>query len=238
MSLKPIINDSNALDNKSLNIYANSVTANDFIGLGTIVDPNIICETIACSVVGEFTGDFIASGNTCSLRGGNMPSSTATTAGWLLTNTDGLGNLQWTDASALFPSTDFPSSGNTTQTLTVAGAGSAISPNVSFLYILVGDIMTFSGEFAIDTSATGDFIEIDVSLPLGKKPVALNTHITCSGGVGTKDDPTTNVIGINSGTGVSANNLGITLSPVQGTTFTAKTGIICSFSGTAQVVNI
>ena len=37
MSLKPILNDSDALDNKSLNLYANTITANNINGLDGLI---------------------------------------------------------------------------------------------------------------------------------------------------------------------------------------------------------
>ena len=231
MSLKPITND-DALENKSLNLYANSITANEINGAGTVDFKDIVCETLEC------TDSFVTTGNTCQLRGGNFPSSTSTTAGYLLTNTDGTGNLQWTDATQLFPSHRFPVAGIFTSTVSATGAGSVVVSTSDMAFNLVGNVMTCSGTFAINTAATGQFIEIDLTLPLGKKPVSNFCNATCTGGVGTKNDPTKNVMSINSGVGVAVNNLGITLSPVQGTTFTVQTGIICGYTAVLQVNDI
>lgn len=236
MSLKPIT-EIEGLANKSLNLYANSVNANEISG-STIDLENIQCETLDVANLAEIN-DLVATGNTCQLRGGNMPSSTSTTAGYLLTNTDGTGNLQWTDATQLFPSSSFPVAGIFTSTVSASGAGSVISASSDMAFNLVGSVMTCSGTFAIDTTATGDFIEIDLTLPLSKKPKTdAFSNATCSGGVGTKDNPAKNVISINSGQGVSVNNLGITLSPVQGTTFTAQTGIICCYTAVIHIEDI
>jgi len=86
MSIKPIINDTTALDNKSLNIYANSISVN------TLDIVNISCTNITSTGLGTFN-DITATGDVV-LKGNQIPVAT-TTPGFILQNTDGSGDLQW-----------------------------------------------------------------------------------------------------------------------------------------------
>jgi hypothetical protein len=67
MSINPIINRVDAINNKSLNIIGNSATVNNLIASDNVL-----------------------------LKGNQIPAST-TTAGFILQNTDGLGSLNWVD---------------------------------------------------------------------------------------------------------------------------------------------
>ena len=54
MSIKPILNDADALNDKSLNLYANSIVANHIEADGDIDFKDIVCETITSTVKGDF----------------------------------------------------------------------------------------------------------------------------------------------------------------------------------------
>lgn len=238
MSLKPIT-ESDALNDKSLNLYANTITANEINGGGTVDFKDIECETIICSVDGEFTGDFVATGAVCQLRGGNMPSSTSTSAGYLLTNTDGTGNLQWTDASALFPASVFPLSGTWSPTCTTASTGASIAGSSVFNYTLIGDVLTFSGDFAGDSPSTGAVFFVDIPLPLGKKPV--NGSVFLAGGAldNTLTVSASNQVLGKSSVGLSVNNVGVGFSLTKGIDYTVSIlNCVYVVSGQCRVVDI
>lgn len=97
MSLKSIT-EVEALANKSLNLYCNNLQAVT-LDAGTIDLTTVNCDNLTCFNSGTFTNDLTTVGVTI-LRGNRIPLST-TSAGNILTNSDGAGNLTWTVPSPI-----------------------------------------------------------------------------------------------------------------------------------------
>lgn len=103
MSIKPIINNVNSKENRSLNIYARSVNcalfeADDIKSDFLEVFDNAIINSLDVNTRTN-TVDLNATGDV-DLKGNIIPSKT-TTAGNILSNTDGNGDLQWVAPSIL-----------------------------------------------------------------------------------------------------------------------------------------
>ena len=85
MALKQLF-DSNNLNNVSINIYANKINTKE-LDVENVDINNAVCENL------EVTNSTILNG-TVNIKNSIFPDNT-TTAGWVLTNVDGAGNLQW-----------------------------------------------------------------------------------------------------------------------------------------------
>lgn len=85
MALKNLFNPNN-INNASFNIYANKINAQN-LDVENIDINNATLENL------EVTNSTILNGNV-DIKGSIFPDSN-TTAGWVLTNVDGAGNLQW-----------------------------------------------------------------------------------------------------------------------------------------------
>lgn len=131
MSIKPIINDVNALNNKSLNIIGNSAQVNDLV----------------------------ASGDNVLLKGNQIPSST-TTAGNILVNTDGAGDLQWQSAGQ----TDIFAQSSFSPNFVVAG-GTFLSGDAR--YQRIDNYITIWGSLIWTSGVSQNFETITFDFPTG-----------------------------------------------------------------------
>lgn len=231
MSLKPI-SEIEGLNNKSLNLYANSIKANS-IDSGVIDLTTITCDNLSCLADGIFINDFTAAGANTTLRGNKIPLST-TSAGNLLTNSDGAGTLSWVAPPPLILS------GTWTPTVSTVDAGASIVGVSTFNYTLIGDILTFSGDFAATSTNTGALNLFDISLPLGKKPLNPNVvYITGGCGDNTLTVSSSNQLCVKSGTGLTGNNVGVYFSLTKGIDYTVSLlNCVYIVSGQCRVGNI
>lgn len=127
------------------------------------------------------------------------------------------------------------SSGSYTPTITLS-AGATLSGTSDFNYILVGDVMTISGDFGATTPATGATFSCNFTLPLNKRPVANSVWLTGCGGDGTSVVPGSNQIGILSSVGASVNEASIKYSLSKGVNYTVNLpNCLFQLTGTIRV---
>ena len=121
MSIKPIINDENALNDKSLSVYASQVRATTLVGIEVV-----------------------------SLRGNVIPDS-VTTPGYVLENTNGIGNLTW-----VYGTRGGPYSSAISTPLGFVNLSEPYAP----VYTRVSNITTITGKFSGDVIANTCAIDI------------------------------------------------------------------------------
>ena len=167
MSLKPITND-DALENKSLNLYANSITANEINGAGTVELKDIECETLTVSGNAQFSGPTtLIDGLSTNIASDSITVNSPLT---LVTGND------------LRISSDL--TGSTLKDLQVDlnpvfGSGTANETIYNSRVTVVGKNVFISGYFTFD--ATSKTIIIDLDFPTGTNSNNIGGKISGSG---------------------------------------------------------
>lgn len=165
MSTRPIINNPNAENNKTLNITANKVdcdevTCNDLscdeitIGQGININ-DLSLETLDVSTDTDLNGNTDISG-TVRIKNNVIPDGIVNNPDFVLTNADGFGALEWKDPSQ----NSFFNHGSYMPNFTTVDGliDDYAILNGGFIYTQVGKILTISGNFsATNESIAGTF---------------------------------------------------------------------------------
>jgi hypothetical protein len=158
MSLKPIVNDAEALNDKALNLFCNSLTANEITGEGTIDLKNIECETLVCT-------------NSADIRGSIFPDASTSSPSFILMDVLGNGNLTYEN----------PAENNRIQNNTYISQIGNLTGGVNLnetsppSFLKVGDTVIISGTFRCDVTSKTLTVDLQV-VPFTSNN---NTSISC-----------------------------------------------------------
>jgi hypothetical protein len=235
MSLNKITSSATKKEWMNINcndLKATTMTISDLTAVDLTVSNLLETEDLIVNGVTQ-VGNFTSNGAIANLHGNKFPNGAVANAGDVLKN-DGAGNLSWVAPSAVTG----VFSGQWSPTIVPFNGGTDFGGSV-FIYTLIGDVLTFSGDIAGNSPSTGAIFKIDFSLPLGKKPVGNFVYITGGCGDNTGTVSASNQICTRSDVGTSVNHASVTFSLTKGIDYSvAILNCIYTISGQCRVVDI